>query len=260
MRGMMIMAGASLALLAATTAPAQRGGGGTSAATIEAVLKEPGRPSAAQGLDAARKPGQVLAFLGLRRGMVAADFITGTGYWAEILSRGVGPGGSVVAYQPEQFYNDPAGKFALDALQARNPNVTLTRYPFEALAPGEKRFDFAIINDSYHDLYWQSERFRISRADPAVFVKALFAMMKPGGVVGVIDHAANPGGDTREIVDKLHRIDPATVKADFEAAGFRLAATSDILAQPGDDHTKLIFDPVVRGKTDRFLFKFVKPR
>jgi predicted methyltransferase len=260
MRRIMITASAGLALVAATSAIAQRSGGGMSGAAIETVLKEPGRPSAAKSLDDARKPAQVLAFLGLRRGMIAADFITGTGYWAEILSRAVGPGGSVVAYQPEQFYNDPAGKFALDALQARNPNLALIRYPFEALAPGDRSFDFAIINDSYHDLYWQSERFKIPRTEPAAFVKALFAMMKPGGVVGVIDHAANPGGDTREIVDKLHRIDPATVKADFEAAGFRLAATSDLLAQPQDDHGKLIFDPAVRGKTDRFLFKFVKPR
>ncbi len=85
-------------------------------------------------------------------------------------------------------------------------------------------------------------------------------MLKPGGVLGVIDHAADPGGDTRELVDRLHRIDPATGKADFEAAGFKLVATSDMLARPEDDHGKLIFDPAVRGKTDRFLFKFVKPR
>jgi len=258
---MIVSAGLGLALLGGTASLAQRGGGsGLSAAAIETGLKEPGRPAAAVALDATRKPAQVLAFLGLRRGMAAADFITGTGYWAEVMARAVGEKGTVEAFQPEQFYNDPAGKFALDALQARNPNVTLTRYPFEALTAGEKRFDFAIINDSYHDLYWQSERFKIPRADPSVFVKALFAAMKPGGIVGVIDHAANPGGDTRGVVNKLHRIDPATVKADFEAAGFKLVATSDMLARPEDDHTKLIFDPAVRGKTDRFLFRFVKPR
>jgi predicted methyltransferase len=67
-------------------------------------------------------------------------------------------------------------------------------------------------------------------------------------------------GDTRDIVNKLHRIDPAVVKADFEKAGFVLEATSDLLRSPEDDHTKLVFDPTIRGKTDRFVFKFRKPK
>jgi len=83
--------------------------------------------------------------------------------------------------------------------------------------------------------------------------------MKPGGIVGVIDHVANPG-DTRENVEKFHRIDPATVKADFEKAGFKLAGTSDILRNPADDHSLLVFNPQIRGKTDRFIYKFVKPK
>lgn len=260
MRKVMISAAVAVTLVAGIPSMAQRGGGGLSVAAIGASVSEPGRPAAARKLDAVRKPAEVLAFLGLRRGMVAADLISGTGYWAEIIARAVGPTGSVEAFEPVQFQADAAGAFAHEGLKARNANLTLTRYPFEAFAGGEARFDFAIINDSYHDLYWQSERYKIPRAEPALFLKALFAAMKPGGIVGVIDHAANPGGDTRAVVDKLHRIDPATVKADFEAAGFRLVATSPMLARADDDHTKLIFDPAVRGKTDRFLFRFVRPR
>lgn len=75
----------------------------------------------------------------------------------------------------------------------------------------------------------------------------------------MIDHVGAPG-DTRAIVDKLHRIDPAVVKADFETAGFVLVKQSDILANPADDHTKLVFDPAVRGKTDRFAYVFAKRR
>jgi len=75
----------------------------------------------------------------------------------------------------------------------------------------------------------------------------------------VIDHVGAPG-DTRSTVDKLHRIDPGVVRADFERAGFRLAGTSNLLANPADDHSKLVFDPSIRGKTDRFMMKFVKPR
>jgi predicted methyltransferase len=95
--------------------------------------------------------------------------------------------------------------------------------------------------------------------DPAAFVKAVYAAMKPGAVIGVIDHIANPNDDTRATVEKLHRIDPAIVKADFERAGFEFVGSSDILRNPADDHTLLVFDPKVKGHTDRFIFKFRKP-
>jgi predicted methyltransferase len=78
--------------------------------------------------------------------------------------------------------------------------------------------------------------------------------------VAVIDHVATPGGDTREVVEKYHRIDPATLRADFERAGFVLEAQSDLLRNPADDHTKNVFDPSIRGRTDRFMYRFRKPR
>lgn len=83
--------------------------------------------------------------------------------------------------------------------------------------------------------------------------------MKPGGIVGIIDHVGLPG-DTRDIVNKLHRIDPAVVRADFEKAGFVLEGSSDLLRNADDDHSKLVFDPTLRGKSDRFVFKFRKPK
>lgn len=84
--------------------------------------------------------------------------------------------------------------------------------------------------------------------------------MKPGGIVGVVDHVAPPGGDTREIVGKVHRIDPAVIRADFERAGFVFEAESNLLRNPADDHSKSVFDPAVRGKTDRAVLRFRKPR
>lgn len=224
-----------------------------------AAVASADRPADARALDAGRKPAEVLRWLGIRQGQHVADLMSGTGYWAEIMAHVVGPTGSVTAYEPNQFYNDEKGKALWDGITARTPNVTLARYPFEAFAPPPASMDAAIINLSYHDLYWQSEKYKIPRADPNAFVSALYAGMKPGGVVGMIDHVGEPG-DTRAIVDKLHRIDPAVVCADFERAGFRLAGTSDILANSADDHTRLVFDPAVRGKTDRFMMKFVKPR
>ena len=75
-----------------------------------------------------------------------------------------------------------------------------------------------------------------------------------------LDHVASANNDTRGTVDKLHRIDPNVVEADFKRAGFVLAGTSDLLRNGADDHSLLVFDPKIRGKTDRFVFKFKKPR
>ena len=209
-------------------------------------------------LDESRKPAEVLAFLGLEEGMDAGDLFPGAGYWAEIMGRIVGSEGTVVSYQPAAWGTDDESKTAWAALEARVPNVSESRYDFDAFDPPAESMDFALINLSYHDLYWVSERFQIPLVDPNDYVAALFEGMRPGGIVGVIDHAGLPG-DTRETVDKLHRIDPAVVRADFERAGFVLVESSDMLANPDDDRTLSVFNAAVRGKTDRFVMKFVKP-
>jgi len=224
-----------------------------------AAIADPGRPAEAKALDEGRKPAETLAFLGLKPGMKAADIVTGSGYWAEIMADVVGPKGKVTGFEPSQFTADAESLQKWQKLQARRPEVRWVSYPFEAFTAPPGSFDFTILNLNYHDLYWQSQEMGIPVADPAAFVTALYAATKPGGIVGVIDHVG-PAGDTRAIVDKLHRIDPAVVKADFTKAGFLLEAESPLLANPQDDHSKPVFDPAIRGKTDRFLFRFRKPK
>ena len=225
-----------------------------SAGALAAAVANEARPEAARERDAGRKPAEILAFLGLEQGDAAVDVISGGGYWAEILARAVGENGSVTAFEPEQFYDEEAWS----ALSEREPGIAVERYPFEKFAPGADRFDFAIMNLNYHDVYWESEEYKLPRTDPEQFLAALYATMKPGGVVGVIDHTGKPG-DTRKTVDDFHRIGPAVVRADFEKAGFVLEAESDMLANPDDPLDVGVFDPAIRGKTDRFVMKFVKP-
>jgi predicted methyltransferase len=209
-------------------------------------------------LDEGRKPAEVLSFLGLKPGMQAIDLFGGNRYWAEIMAPAVGPKGHVTVWEPAQFYDkDSQEKFA--AFQAKTPNTHLIVSPFEAMALDPNSYDFIMINLNYHDVYWESAKFGVVRMEPDAFLKTVYASMKPGGIVGVIDHVGNPG-DTRQTVEKFHRIDPAVVKADFERAGFKLEATSDILRNPADDHSLLVFNPQIRGKTDRFIYKFRKPR
>jgi predicted methyltransferase len=208
-------------------------------------------------LDESRKPAEVLKFLGLQQGMWVADPFGGNFYWAEITAPAVGPKGRVTIWEPKQFYSQKM----LDnytALAAKQPNVFMRVSPMEAPdMPG--KYDFMLINLDYHDVYWESEKYGIVKMDPDQWLKTVYDAMKPGAIVGVIDHVALPG-DTRATVEKLHRIDPETVKADFKRAGFKLEAESQMLRNPADDHSLNVFDPKIRGKTDRFVFKFRKPR
>lgn len=253
MKPVMLVAFSSLALVAAAPAAAPMGMAG-----VRAALADPAREAKLREMDASRKPAEVLAFLGVRPGMAVADMFAGSGYWTPLFARAVGPRGSVTAWQPLQMYKDK-GKAEIDALVARTPGATLRTFPFEAWQGPARAYDVALVNLDYHDMYWESAKYGIGRAEPGAFARAMYASLKPGGVVGIIDHVG-PAGDTRAIVDKLHRIDPAVVKADFLKAGFKLDGESKILANPADDHSKNVFDPAIRGKTDRFFFRFRKPR
>ena len=227
-------------------------------ADVAAAVAATDRPAEAVKLDESRRPAEVLAFLDLEKGEDALDLFTGTGYYAEIMGRAVGPEGSVVAWEPANFYDDKA-KETLAAVTARVPNVRVHVAPATAPDLPENSFDFAMLHLNYHDAYWESEKYKFPRLDPAAFLAAIHAAMKPGGIVGVIDHVAAPGGDTREVVEALHRIDPAVIRADFERAGFVFDGESDLLRNPDDDHTNSVFDPAVRGKTDRVIYRFRKP-
>ena len=226
--------------------------------TVPAAIANTGaRTEANVKLDESRQPAEVLKFLGLRPGMRVSDPFGGNFYWAEITAPAVGPKGRVSVWTPKQFYSQKTYDL-YQAVKAKHPNVWLRVSPMEAPDLGSG-YDFMLINLDYHDVYWEDAKRGIVRMDPDQWLKTVYAAMKPGAVVGIIDHAGKPG-DTRETVQKLHRIDPAVVKADFKRAGFRLEAESDMLRNPADDHSLNVFDPKIRGRTDRFVLKFRKPK
>jgi predicted methyltransferase len=222
-------------------------------------LAIPERAEADVKLDEGRKPIETLTFLGIKKGDVVLDYEAGGGYYTQIMARAVGTKGNVTAWNASQFANDPKGKEKWTGILARTPNVKVLIQPFESFAAPEKSYSFALFHLSYHDAYWVSDEYKIAKQDPDVLVKNIYVAMKPGGIVGVIDHVG-PKGDTRATVNTFHRIDPDVVKADFLRAGFVLVGESPHLHVTTDDHTKGVFDPAVRGKTDRFVFKFKKPR
>ena len=228
-------------------------------ADVAVAVAAPGRTPANVEMDVNRKPAEMLGFLGLKKGMRVIDMFGGNLYWAEIMAPAVGPKGHVTIWQPTQSWNDKRYA-AFTEFDAKTPNVSLISSPIEAPNLPPNSYDFMLMNLDYHDVYWQSTERKIPRMEPDAWLKTIYAAMKPGAIVGIIDHSATPGGDTREVADKLHRIDPAVVRADFERAGFVVDGTSDLLSNSADDRTINVFDKAIRGKTDRFIFRFKRPR
>jgi len=227
--------------------------------SIAAAVASPARSPDNVKLDEGRKPAQVLKFLGLKSGMNVLDLFGANAYWAEMTAPVVGPKGHVTVWMPTQFYSDKT-KASFATFMASHPNVSIVTSAFEAPDLPKNYADWVILNDNYHDTYWQNAKYKIPQMDPNLFLKAVYASMKPGATIGVIDHVAYPNSDTRATVEKYHRIDPNVVKADFKRAGFVFAGSSDLLRNPADTHEVEVHDPAIKGKTDRFIFLFKKPR
>ncbi|MCH7628609.1 MAG: class I SAM-dependent methyltransferase [Proteobacteria bacterium] len=221
---------------------------------VAAALADPARREASRKLDEGRMPDKVLAFAGFRAGDAVADWGAGGGYYTELLADVVGPKGRVYAINSPAF----AKPEAWAAITRAHPNVLPLVAPAQAqwLAPGSLNGLFAHLE--YHDLYFVSEKYQHPALDVPAVLANWFAAVKPGGHVVIVDHVG-PAGDPREVVEKFHRIDPARVRADLEGAGFVFEGTSDVLRRTDDPHDNGVFDPSVRGKTDRFALKFRRP-
>jgi predicted methyltransferase len=242
-------AGLSLALPLSLIHAAPSGSG------IAAAVASADRPAEDVARDELRKPAALLAFAGIKPGDRVADLIPGKGYFTRLFSNVVGPAGHVYAIVPAELAQvlpsavDTAKAVAADPALA---NVSVLVAPTASIKAPEP-LDAAWTSDNYHDLY---AFFGPDQAQ--AFDKAVYAALKPGGVFIVIDHVA-PAGADQAMVKHLHRIDPAVVKAQVLAAGFRLEAQSTVLANPADTHDQPVFAPAIRGRTDQFAFRFRKP-
>jgi predicted methyltransferase len=246
-------------LLAAAALSLPLGSALAAPADVAAAVSAPGRPDANVQLDAVRRPVEVLTWLGLERGDRVLDYFTGGGYYAEIMARAVGPQGSVTGWNAPNFARNPNIRTALEGIHQRSPNASFYATPTTAIALAPNAYDFVLLHLVYHDAYWESTRFGLPRIDPNTVTRAIFEATKPGGIVAVIDHIG-ASGDTRAVVEATHRIDPAVVRADFERAGFVFDGESQLLRNPQDNHSTNVFDPSIRGRTDRFVYRFRKPR
>jgi predicted methyltransferase len=226
----------------------------STADVIAAAVDDTTRPAEARARDIFRKPAEILAFSGVRPGQTVVEIAPGAGYDTALLSRVVGPTGKVYSVDSERLFEympKMRESFANYIAQDPRGNVEYSAQRLDALdLPAN--VDIVWMSMFYHDTVWLG-------VDRATMNRAIFEHLKPGGAYIVVDHNALPGAG-EAVTKELHRIDAATVKSEIEAAGFKLAAMSDALANPDDPHTDSVFADERRGRTDRFVYKFVKPK
>jgi len=225
---------------------------------IAAAVADPARPQADRDRDADRKPAECIAFAGLKPGQRIADLIPGGGYFTRIFSGVVGPKGQVFAVAPPKRPDAPPDRpepaAAVNAIAAdpHYKNVTVSVVKVAELKLPEK-LDMVWTSQNYHDVH------NVKDLDVGAFNKAVFDSLKPGGTYIVIDHAAEKGAGFTA-TSTLHRSDPDAVKTEVLAAGFQFVGSSDVIANPSDDHKAAVFEKGLHDKTDRYVLKFRRPK
>ena len=246
-------AAAALALVAAPLA-AQ-----AAPSAIAAAIADIGRPAADVAKDPSRKPADIIAFARIKPGQTVIDIWPGGGYWTRLFSAVVGPKGKVYSYIPAEiagFKGNPVAVIQNIAAEPDRHNVVEVSDPLAADPPADMAgtVNVAFTFENYHDTY---DPF-MKGADVAAFNRAIFKLLKHGGYYVVVDHAA-PAGSGLAHTNDTHRIDPAKARSEIEKAGFVFDGESKVLANPDDPRTALVFDKSIRGKTDRFAYRFRKP-
>lgn len=239
-------------------APCDGGSGDAIDLDVAAALAAPDRIEADRQNDPLRRPDLVLEFFEIQPGMTVLDLFSGGGYYTEIVSRLVGPSGHVLAHNNEAYL-----AFARDSLagrfeDGRLDNVERITAEADELELPDRHFDAALAMLTWHDFYYLDEENGWPAIDEKGMVSKLCAALKPGGVLGVTDHVAAPGSDPETSAQQLHRIDPARIRQDLEAGCFTFEGEINALRNPADDHQKPMFDPSIRGRTDRVVYRFRK--
>ena len=218
----------------------------------------PTRSEADRARDAGRRPAAVLEFFGIAPGMQVLDLYSGGGYYSELLARVVGATGGVTAHNNAAYLGFAGTEIEARYADNRLPNVSSLTAENNELQLHANRFDAITMILTYHDIYYVDPDNGWPAIDGPGLLAELYRALKPGGIVGLVDHSA-PAGAPAETGGTTHRIDEAIVIEEMQAAGFTLEARSDLLRNPQDDLEKSMSDPAVRGKTDRFVLRFRKP-
>ena len=220
-------------------------------ANITAAVADPGRPAADKERDANRKPAEVLAYAGVKPGMVVAELGSGGGYYTRLLAKSVGPNGKVLAIVTQGQAARPGGLDGLNAIKAAYPNVQIVTVPDLVTMTLPEKADLFWTTENYHDFH------NGPTANIAGLDKAVYNNLKPGGIFYVEDHSAAPGAGLAA-TSKLHRMDEDVAKHELADAGFKLDAESDVLRNSSDNRTGTNSESG-HFTTDRFMLRLKRP-
>jgi predicted methyltransferase len=204
------------------------------------------------------KLSELIRFARVDAGSAVIDVYPGDGDWTRVFSDIVGPEGRIYSFVPAEvahFSNDPVGRMRTLAKEPGRENVEVVSADLVALPEATQPADVLWLHLFYHDLH--TSLIQARGATAALFNQAVLERLKPGGFYIIVDHAAVGVGTSD--AQPLHRIEPASVREEVEAGGFVLDAESPMLANKDDPHSIKVFDPSIKGETDRFAYRFVKP-
>jgi predicted methyltransferase len=204
------------------------------------------------------KVSELTRFARVEAGSIVIDVYPGDGDWTRLFSGVVGPEGRVYSFVPAEvahFKNDPVGHMRTLAKERGRENVEAVSADLVAMPEVTQPADVLWLHLFYHDLH--TELMQARGATAAQFNRAVYERLKPGGFYVIVDHAAAVGAGTGD-APSLHRIEPTAARAEVEAAGFVQDEESSLLASKDDTHSIKVFDPSIKGETDRFVYRFVK--
>ena len=238
---------------------------------LRVAIAAPTRTPANVARDAYRHPVETLAFFGVEPDDTVVEIWPGGGWYTEVLTPYLAQGGgSYIAAASER------GLTGVRKLVAAQPalysSVRTANFPILAeggtpVAPGSA--DVVLTFRNVHNWMMGKEPFE------AQAFAQMYAMLKPGGTLGVVEHRLpDSADDARQL--KSGYVKTSTVRRLAEAAGFRLVAASEVNANPRDttDYPDGVWTlpPTYRlggkdraryaaiGESDRMTLKFVKPR
>ena len=214
-----------------------------------------GRPAGDIKRDQIDHPAEVLRLAGIRSGMQVADFLAADGYYSELLSYIVGPHGHV--YLINNVAYDKWSENQWQGRIERLPNVEHRTVEVEHLGLPARSLDAMILIKVYHDLYWRADSGPWPKVDPDATLTEIARVVKPGGILLLVDHSAKPGTASAD-AGTLHRIDEKFALSDWEKHGFTLVAETDLLRRPDDPREQITYKGPMLGKTDRFVMVFKK--
>jgi predicted methyltransferase len=262
-----------IAACAACSAPsgqatAQESAGANSQDAIAAAIAAPSRTPANTARDPYRHPAETLAFFGVKPGDTIVELWPGGGWYTEILAP-LAKSGSGTLYAAA-----PAGGLKrIETWQAGKPDlygaIQFAEFPNKGGAKvPDGSADVVLTFRNVHN--WRFD----GSDNTAEAFKQIYAMLKPGGVLGVVDHRLPEAMDSA-LEEKSGYMKRSSVVGFAEAAGFKLAGESDVNANPKDTHDYpggvWTLPPTLKnkdvdrdkylaiGESDRMTLKFVKP-